>query len=835
MAEEFVHQVVPINIEDEMRSSYMDYAMSVIIGRALPDARDGFKPVHRRVLFTMHETKSFHNSAYKKSARIVGDVMGKYHPHGDSAIYDTMVRMAQDFSLRYLLVDGQGNFGSVDGDSAAAMRYTEVRMTRIAEEMLADIEKDTVDMVPNYDGSLEEPSVLPSRVPNLLINGSSGIAVGMSTNIPPHNLTEVIDGTIALIRDPDLTVADLMEHIPAPDFPTGGLILGTVGIRAAYETGRGAVKMQARAQIEGEKKGERTAIVVTEIPYMVNKAKLLERIAELHKDKRIEGIHDMRDESDRDGMRIVIELKKDADAHVILNQLYSMTPMQSMFNVIMLAISRGRPQLLTLKEALTEFIHHRKDVVTRRSLYELRKAQEREHILLGYQIAIDNLDEVIALIRASGSPEEARTSLMRRFALTEIQAKAILDLRLERLTRMERDKILLELEEIRRLISRLREILGSDVVLMDVIVAELEEIRTKYGDARRSEMTEDEGEIDIEDLIPVEDMVVTVSAQGFIKRTPVAVYRSQKRGGKGKSGMATREEDFVTDMFVASTHTWVLFFTDKGRAFRVRVYNIPQGSRTSKGRAMVNLLNLAGDERVRTIRQVDDFAPGRSFVFATRKGVVKRTEVVLFKNIRSSGLNAIRLDPDDDLIAVRLATDDEHVLLFTRLGKSIRFAVEDVRSIGRDTRGVRGMTLKSSDAVIGMEILTAGSEILAVTERGYGKRTAAEEYRLQRRGGTGILAMRANAKVGFVVGMRSVTAEDELFLTSSGGTTIRVRVADISLIGRVTQGVRVMNVSGDERLVAMDVVIEKDDEQELPLEPEVSTLPPQDPEDESAD
>lgn len=832
MADEFVPQVLPINIEDEMRSSYMDYAMSVIVGRALPDARDGFKPVHRRVLFTMHETKSFHNSAYKKSARIVGDVMGKYHPHGDAAIYDTMVRMAQDFSMRYLLVDGQGNFGSVDGDSAAAMRYTEVRMTRIAEEMLADIEKETVDMVPNYDGSLEEPSVLPSRVPQLLINGSSGIAVGMSTNIPPHNLSEVIDGTIALIRSPDLTVADLMEHIPGPDFPTGGLILGTAGIRAAYETGRGAVKMQARAEIEGDKKGERPAIVVTEIPYMVNKAKLLERIAELHKEKRIEGIHDMRDESDREGMRIVIELKKDADAQVVLNQLYAMTPMQSMFNVIMLAISRGRPQLLTLKEALTEFIHHRKDVVTRRSLYELRKAQEREHILLGYQIAIDNLDEVIALIRASRNPEEARSSLMERFGLTEIQAKAILDLRLERLTRMERDKILLELEEIRRLIGRLREILGSEVVLMDVIVAELEEIKAKYGDPRRSEMTEDDGEIDLEDLIPVEDMVVTVSAQGFIKRTPVAVYRSQKRGGKGKSGMATREEDFVTDMFVASTHTWVLFFTDKGRAFRVRVYNIPQGSRTSKGRAMVNLLNLAGDERVRTIRQVDDFSPGRAFVFATRKGVVKRTEVVLFKNIRSSGLNAIRLDPDDDLIAVRLAGPDDHVLLFTRQGKSIRFAVEDVRSIGRDTRGVRGMTLKSNDAVIGMEILTPGSEILAVTERGYGKRTAAEEYRLQRRGGTGILAMRANAKVGYVVGMRSVTAEDELILTSSGGTTIRVKVSDISLIGRVTQGVRVMNVSGDERLVAIDVVVEKDDEQELPLEPEVSTLPPQDPEDE---
>ncbi|HOE82221.1 MAG TPA: DNA gyrase subunit A [Myxococcota bacterium] len=814
MAEEIVSQIVPVNIEDEMRTSYMDYAMSVIIGRALPDARDGLKPVHRRVLYTMHETKSFHNSAYKKSARIVGDVMGKYHPHGDAAIYDTMVRMAQDFSMRYLLVDGQGNFGSVDGDSAAAMRYTEVRMTRIAEEMLADIEKDTVDMVPNYDGSLTEPAVLPSRIPQLLINGSSGIAVGMSTNIPPHNLDEVVSGTIALIRNPELTVADLMEHIPAPDFPTGGLILGNAGIKAAYETGRGAVRMQARATIEEEKKGERAAIIVTEIPYLVNKAKLLERIAELHKDKKIEGIHDLRDESDREGMRIVIELKRDADAQVILNQLYSMTAMQSSFNVIMLAISRGRPILLTLKDALLEFINHRKDVVTRRSLYELRKAKEREHILLGYQIAIDNLDEVIALIRASRNPEEARNSLMERFGLTEIQAKAILDLRLERLTRMERDKILLELEEIRKTIARLEEILGSEAVLMDVIVGELEEIRTRYGDKRRSELTEDLGEIDIEDLIPEEDMVVTVSAQGFIKRTASAVFRSQRRGGKGKAGMQTREEDFVTDMFVASTHTWVIFFTDKGRAFRRRVYQIPEGSRTSKGRAMVNLLSLAGDERVRAILAVDDFNPGPSFVFATKKGVVKRTEVVLFKNIRASGLNAIRLDPDDDLISVRLANEGEHILLFTKQGKSIRFAIDDLRSIGRDTRGVRGMTLKSDDCVVGMEVLTPGRQILAVTDRGYAKRTEADEYRIQRRGGTGILAMRTNSKVGYVVGMRSVIEEDEIILTSSKGTTIRVRVSDISLIGRVTQGVRAMNVADDEQLVAIDVVVDKDDEQE---------------------
>lgn len=827
MADDLGLHLTPVNIEDEMRSSYVDYAMSVIIGRALPDARDGMKPVHRRVLFTMHESRNFHNTPYKKSARIVGDVMGKYHPHGDAAIYGTMVRMAQDFSMRYVLVDGQGNFGSVDGDAAAAMRYTEVRMTRVAEEMLADIEKETVDMVPNYDGSLEEPAVLPSRVPNLLINGSAGIAVGMSTNIPPHNLGEVVDATIALIRNPEITIPELMQFVPAPDFPTGGFILGNAGSRMTYETGRGAIKMQARTHIEGDKKGERTAIIVDEIPYLVNKARLLERIAELVKEKRIDGIHDMRDESDRDGMRIVVELKRDADAQVVLNQLFAMTPMQSTFNVILLAISHGQPKLLNLKEALQEFVSHRKDVVTRRCLFELRKAQEREHILLGYKIAIDNLDAVIELIRQSRNPEEARTGLMTTFGLSEVQARAILDLRLERLTRMERDRILLELEEIRKTIARLKEILGSEAVLMDVIAAELQEIREKYGDKRRSEIIEDLGDLDMEDLIPVEDMVVTVSAQGFIKRTQTALYRSQRRGGKGKSGMATREEDWVVDMFVASTHTYVLFFTDKGRVFRVRVFDIPQGSRTSKGRAMVNLLNLAGDERVAAILPVPEPDAPESLVFCTKKGVVKRTELVAFKNIRSSGLIAIRLDPDDDLIAVRRAVADQNVLLFSRKGKSVRFSLDDLRPIGRDTRGVRGMSIKSSDHVVGMEIVHPGCEILAVTERGYGKRTSADEYRLQHRGGTGILAMRTSPKVGNVVAMLEVKPDDELMLTSSKGTTIRIKISDVSLIGRVTQGVKVMNLSSDERLVAADIVVEKDDEQELSFEDDVP-LPTED-------
>ncbi len=814
MSEDVGTNVVPVNIEDQMCSSYVDYAMSVIIGRALPDARDGFKPVHRRVLFTMHETKNFHNAPYKKSARIVGDVMGKYHPHGDAAIYDTMVRMAQDFSMRYLLVDGQGNFGSVDGDSAAAMRYTEVRMQRISEEMLSDIEKETVDMIPNYDGSLKEPAVLPTRIPNLLINGSSGIAVGMSTNIPPHNLTEVVDGTIALIRDPDMSVADLMEYIPAPDFPTGGFILGTRGIREAYETGRGTVKMQARVEIKGDKKGEKPMILVTEIPYLVNKARLIERIAELHKEKRVEGISDLRDESDREGMRIVIELKRDADPQVVLNQLYAMTPMQSTFGVIMLAISNGRPRLLTLKDALNEFIDHRKDVVTRRCLFELRKAQEREHILLGYKIAIDNLDAVIETIRRSSNPEEARTSLMEKFGLSEIQARAVLDLRLERLTRMERDRILLELEDIRKRIERLREILGSESILMDVIVEELQEIRELYSDPRRTEITEDFGEINIEDLIAEEDMVVTVSAQGFIKRTPVVQYRSQRRGGKGSRGMGTRDEDFVKDMFVASTHTWVFFFTDKGRAFRIRVFQIPSGTRSAKGRALVNLLNLAADEHVAAILPVDDFETPSSFVFATRKGLVKRTDLPLFRNIRKTGLIAIKLDEDDDLIQVRLARDTDQVLLFSSEGKSILFKIDDLRSIGRSTRGVRGMTVKAPDRVIGMEVLQPGSEILAVTERGYGKRTPVEEYRLQRRGGAGVLAMRASNKVGFVIGMRAVSPDQEILLTTDTGTIIRTKVDSIRLIGRVTQGVKIMDLGPNDKLVAIDVVMESDEDQD---------------------
>lgn len=813
MAEEHAENIIRVNIEDEMRSSYMDYAMSVIIGRALPDVRDGLKPVHRRVLYTMYETGNRHNAPYKKSARIVGDVMGKYHPHGDAAIYDTIVRMVQDFNMRYPLIDGQGNFGSIDGDAPAAMRYTEIRMERLAEEMLADIEKDTVDMVPNYDGSLQEPVVLPTRIPNLLINGSSGIAVGMSTNIPPHNLREVIDATIALIRDPDLTVDDLMEYIPGPDFPTGAYIQGIQGIREAYRTGRGTIKMKAKVEFE-ERKGERPALIVTEIPYQVNKARLIERIAELIKEKRIEGIHDLRDESDREGMRIVIELKKDADPQVIQNQLFTLTPLKSTFGVINLAIVRGQPKLLSLKEMLQEFIGHRKDVVTRRSIFELKKAREREHILLGFEIAIANLDEVIALIRAARDPEEARMGLCSRFGLSEAQAKAILDMKLERLTRMERDKILEELEEVRRTIARLNEILSSEPALLDVVVAELQEIREKYGDQRRTEIIQDDEEVSIEDLIPVEDMVVTVSAQGFVKRTPVVQYRSQRRAGKGKAGVQVREEDYITQMFVASTHTYVLFFTNKGRVFRLRVFDIPQGGRQSRGRAIVNLLNLAGDEKVQAILPVPNFEEGRFLVFATRRGYVKRTDISQYQNIKASGLLAIKLDPGDDLISVRLAGPEDHILLFTREGKSIRFEVKDVRPTGRATIGVRGMRLRPRDAVVGMEVLRPKVEILAVTEKGFGKRTPEEEYRVQRRGGTGILAMRANQKVGFVIGMRAVQEKDEVLLTSDRGNMIRIRVSEIRRTGRVTQGVRLMALEGDERLVALDVLAEEDEEGE---------------------
>jgi len=824
MAEEAAGRIIRVNIDDEMRSSYLDYAMSVIIGRALPDVRDGLKPVHRRVLYTMFEAGNKHNAPYKKSARIVGDVMGKYHPHGDAAIYDTIVRMAQDFNMRYVLVDGQGNFGSIDGDAPAAMRYTEIRLKKIAEEMLVDIEKDTVDMVPNYDGSLVEPTVLPTRIPNLLINGSSGIAVGMSTNIPTHNLGEVIDATIALIRNPSLGPRDLMQFLPGPDFPTGGFIQGVQGIIEAYETGRGYVKMKAKAEIE-EKEGERAQIVITEIPYQVNKAKLLERIAELCKEKRVEGVHDLRDESDREGMRIVIELKKDADPRLVLNQLYELTALKSTFNVIMLAIVRGRPMLLNLKQVIEEFIHHRKDVVTRRTIFELKKAEEHEHILLGYKIALDNLDEVIALIRSAKDGEEAKKGLCERFSLSEQQAKAILDLKLERLTRMEIRKILEELEETRKLITRLKEILASEKVMMDVIVEELLEIKKQYGDARKTQIIPDDKELSFEDLVPDKEMVVTVSSQGFIKRTPTLVYRSQKRAGKGQSAMGVREDDYLVNMFVASTHSFVLFFSSKGRVFKLRVHDIPEGARQSKGRAIVNLLSLAGDETIKAVLPLRGLESDSYLIFATKRGLVKRTPISEYENIRANGITAIKLDPNDDLIAVKVARDDDHCLLFSRNGMSIRFSVSEVRPTSRASRGVIGMRLKPRDEVVGMEILRPGLDLLCVTEKGFGKRTHESEYRLQRRGGTGILAMRVNQKVGYVVGMRGVREDEEVMLTNDKGNLIRLRVSDVRVLGRVTQGVRLMNLASDERLVAIEVIAKEENGKEEDAEPAPDSTP----------
>ncbi|MBM4386922.1 MAG: DNA gyrase subunit A [Deltaproteobacteria bacterium] len=799
-----IKNILPINIEDEMKSSYLDYAMSVIIGRALPDVRDGLKPVHRRALYTMHETKCTHAAAYKKSARIVGEVMGKYHPHGDAAIYDTIVRMAQDFNMRYLLVDGQGNFGSVDGDAPAAMRYTEIRMTRIAEELLADIEKETVSFVPNYDGSLVEPTVLPTRIPNLLVNGSSGIAVGMSTNIPPHNLREVIDGIIVLSNNPELKVTELMRYVHGPDFPTGAFIQGREGIRQSYETGRGIIKMRARAEIEEGEKGERTSIIVTEIPYQVNKARLLERIAELVKDKKIEGISDLRDESDRDGMRIVIELKRDAVSQIVLNQLYAMTAMQNTFGVIMLAITNGQPKLMNLKEILEEFLQHRKVVVTKRCVYELHQAEEREHILLGFKIVLDNLDAVIKTIRQSQTPEDAKLALMSGFKLSERQAQAILEMRLQKLTGLEREKILKELKEVQAEIRRLKEILASPKLLMELIVRELAEIKEKYGDERRTEIVAEDTDIDIEDLIAEEEVVVTISRDGFIKRMPVSTYRSQRRGGKGKIGMTTKEEDFITTLFIASTHDQLLIFTNKGRVFKLKVWELPQGTRAARGRAIVNLVRLLPDEKVRTVLPIKDFDENSFIFFATKRGLVKKTALSEYKHIRANGIAAIKLDGNDDLIAVRLSEKD--VLLFSRQGKSIRFKADSIRAIGRTTRGVRGMALKSNDEVVGMEMLKEGETVLTATERGYGKRTNLDEYRTQKRGGSGILTVRANAKVGFVVGIKQVNDSHELMITTDKGKIIRLRVRDISTIGRVTQGVRLISVEPDEKVMGIDIL-----------------------------
>ncbi|MBM4311293.1 MAG: DNA gyrase subunit A [Deltaproteobacteria bacterium] len=798
-----------INIEAEMRKSYLDYAMSVIVGRALPDARDGLKPVHRRILYAMEDMGLQQNKAYKKSARVVGDVIGKYHPHGDSAVYDTIVRMAQDFSLRNPLVDGQGNFGSMDGDSPAAMRYTEVRMTRIASELLADLDKDTVDFVPNYDETMQEPAVLPARVPNLLLNGSSGIAVGMATNIPPHNLGELVDALIALIVNPKTSIDELIKIVPGPDFPTGGFINGRDGIVSAYKTGRGVIKIRARAFIEKKGKSERESIIISEIPYQVNKARLIEKIAELVQEKKLEGISDIRDESDREGVRVVIDLKKDEVSRVVLNNLYKLTQMQITFGCIFLSIVQGQPQILNIKQLLEHFIEFRKEVITRRTLFELQRAERRAHILEGLKIALDNLDAIIALIRKSASPAEAKEQLMARFKLSDVQAQAILDMRLQRLTALERDKILEEYAQLLKEIERLKRILANEQLVLDIIVQELREIKEKYSDARRTEIVAAAEDISIEDTIADEDMVITISSSGYIKRTPVSLFRTQTRGGKGKIGMTTKEEDFVEDLFISSTHAYMLIFTDKGKVYWLKTYEVPQAGAAARGKATVNLINVAPGENISAVLPVKSFEGTQYVVMATKNGVIKKTELEAYSRPRASGIAAITIDPDDALIGVEITDGDKDVFLGTRRGMAIRFNEKNVRPMGRTSRGVRGIALSKGDEVVGMEVLRGDSTLLTITERGYGKRSNAAEYRRQTRGGKGIITIKADERNGNVVGIKQVVEEDNLMIITSSGKIIRIGVHNISVIGRNTKGVRLISVDKDERVVGVTRLVER--------------------------
>jgi len=801
-----------VDIEDEMKRSYIDYAMSVIIGRALPDVRDGLKPVHRRVLYGMWETGNTSRKPYKKSARIVGDVMGKYHPHGDSAIYDTLVRMAQDFSLRYPLVDGQGNFGSIDGDSPAAMRYTEVRLTRLAEEMLKeDIDKETVDWVVNYDGSLQEPTVLPSRTPNLLINGSGGIAVGMATNIPPHNLGEVIDALNLLIANPDTEVDELMRAIPGPDFPTAGFIHGMTGIDSAYRTGRGAIQMRARAAIETRARGDKQSIIISELPYQVNKKRLVERIAQLVRDKKVEGVSDLRDESDRDGMRIVIEVKRGVVPEILLNQLYKMTAMQSTFGIILLAIVDNQPQVLTLKQILMHFLNHRKTVIVRRTRYDLRKAEERAHILEGILKALDHLDEVIATIRASQTPAEARANLIATFSFTEPQAQAILEMRLQKLTGLERDKIVAEFEQLMATIERLRAILASDQLVLDEISRELAEIKETYDNPRRTEIIPETNEITIEDMIADEEMVITVTKAGYIKRSPLVLYRAQNRGGKGRMGMVTKEGDFVEHLYVATAHSYVLVFTATGRVHWVKVHEIPQMGPASRGKAIVNLLNLEADERLATTIAISEFTDDQYLIFATEKGTIKKTELAAYSHPRAGGIIAINIDDGDTLLDVRITDGANDIMLSTANGFSIRFPEADARPLSRATRGVRGISLRPGDRVVSMESLTGEGEILSIAANGIGKRTKVDQYRRQSRGGKGIINLKVSKKTGEVLGAKQVTPEDGMMLITHEGKIIRINVDGVRVSGRATMGVKLMNLDDGDHLVAIAKLAEKSD------------------------
>ncbi len=800
---------VPIQIEEEMRRSYLDYAMSVIIGRALPDARDGLKPVHRRILYAMQDLGCTYDKPFKKSARVVGDVIGKYHPHGDTAVYDAMVRMAQPWSMRHLLIAGQGNFGSVDGDSPAAMRYTEARMSRLSGELLADIDKNTVDFSPNYDESLKEPKVLPARFPNLLVNGSQGIAVGMATNIPPHNLGETINATIALIEQPKIDDEALMGIMPGPDFPTGGFIYGRKGMRDAFLTGRGSVTMRAKAMVEIHPRTKRESLIITELPYQVNKATLIENIAALVRDKKMEGISDLRDESDRDGLRIAIELKRNEIPEVVLNNLYKHTQLQCNFSCNMLALVDGRPRLCGVREFLDYFVDHRRQVVTRRCLFELEKAEARAHILEGLLIALDHIDEVIKLIRASRTTEEARDGLMSNFALSELQAKAILEMRLQRLTGLERDKIKAEYDAVQTTIAGLKAILADEKLLMQVIVEELQAVRDQYADERRSEIMDETAELSIEDLITEEDMVVTISNEGYIKRNAVSLYRAQRRGGKGKTAMTTKEEDCVAQLMTASTHDYLLFFSNRGRVFRKKVYEVPQAGRATRGKALVNLLPVEKDEKISATLAIREFDDGHYIVMATKKGVVKKTALSDYGNIRTNGIIAIKLDEDDDLIGVRVSNGDQEIMLASSGGKAIRFAETDVRPMGRATRGVTGMRMPEGTSVIAMNLVVERASFLAVSENGYGKRTAVEEYSRQKRGGQGVFTLKTGGRNGAMIGALQVGDDDQVMMMTDTGRLVRIRLNHVSVIGRNTQGVKLIDCSDKERVIGVVRVAER--------------------------
>ena len=820
MDEQNIGNLMPLELEDELKKSFISYAMAVIVSRALPDVRDGFKPVHRRIIYAMTELGVTPDKPHRKSARIVGDVLGKYHPHGDSAVYDSMVRMAQSFSMRYLLVDGQGNFGSVDGDDPAAMRYTEARMSKICLELTRDLDKETVDFYPNFDETLMQPEVLPSRFPNLLVNGSSGIAVGMATNIPPHNLGEVIDGVCHMIDHPDCTVEDLMQFIKGPDFPTGAVILGKSGIHEAYRTGKGRIIVRAKTDIEPMGNG-RDRIVVTEIPYMVNKARLVEKIAELVHEKRLEGVSDIRDESDRRGMRIVIELKKDVNANVVLNFLYKHTQLQDTFGAIMLALVNGEPKYLSLREMIRHYIDHQKDVIVRRTRYDLNKAEARAHILEGLLIALDHIDEVIALIRASRTDAEARDGLMSRFGLTEKQATAILDMRLRRLTGLERDKIEAEYQELLKQIEYFRAVLANERMVLDIIKTEITDIRNRFADERRTEITALDGEIDVMDLIQEEDMVVTLTHFGYVKRLPKATYRAQKRGGKGIIGATTREEDFVEQLFVTSTHDPLMFFTDRGRAYQLRCYEIPEAGRMARGTAIVNLLPIEGGEKVTAMLPVpEEKVAGHYLVMATRMGLIKRTELKDFENLRRSGLIAIVLREEDELIGVALTDGTRDVLLGTRGGMAIRFSETDVRVMGRVSMGVKSIELAEGDEVVAMSIVEEGEQVLSITRNGFGKRTEIDEYRVQSRGGKGIKAMNLTEKTGLLAGQLLVDEDEDILLITDDGTVIRTPVSSISTHGRNTQGVRIMRVEEGSQVVCVaPAEAEEDEEGEAELPP----------------